>query len=75
MISSRKTDNTIRSVGYPKLMIQKKYGYVVFFSEHQRGTVVHEGEQTDVELGFYSRHWGMTGFGDFNGRVTLENKL
>ena len=71
MISSKKKKSTGKSVAFPKLMLNRKNDYIVFFYEDCKGVVVHGCN--DMPEGFFSEHWGMYNFTDYDGSVTLEN--
>ena len=67
----------VKSKEFPKLMSNKQYDFMVLFEKKNKGVVVYNGE-TDItwphyDIGYYSEHFMMDRFKDFNGKLTLKN--
>lgn len=55
---------------FPKLMIDSGSSVIVLFHTKGRGQVL-SGSFT---LGYYSKHWNIDDFKDFNGTINLSNE-
>lgn len=62
---------------FPKLMSNKQYNFIVLFEEPKKGVVLFNNEKDQGfpphYIGYYSEHWAMDRFEDFNGKLTLKN--
>tara|TARA_R110000782_G_scaffold116534_1_gene206575 strand:- start:260 stop:478 length:219 start_codon:yes stop_codon:yes gene_type:complete len=64
-------DDVVKSIQFPKLMIDDE-DLVVLFDEYQEGFVVQA--KSGYNLCYYSNSWDMSDFTDYKGIVTLENE-
>ncbi len=67
-----KNSDAVEEKPFPKLMVSRKYGLIVFFSKPKYGTCIY-ADLTEDRPGDLSAVWDMNQFTDFHGTVTLEN--
>ena len=66
-VKVRLNKEVIKSINYPKLMIDEE-DLIVLFDEYKEGFVV--SAKSGYDLCYYSNSWDMSDFTDYNGEVT-----
>ena len=72
MVRSKKSNRELKSINFPRLMINKSSGKIVLMDDYGSGMVMLQGSSADP-VGFYSNEWVMGIYENFDGEVTLNN--